>query len=273
MTSRYRPVQTRDADEGQPAPDHHGRRPRCGQAQRSSTSTVMAWTVRQPSSRVPPRRVTGPAVGPNLNRGDADHRPQVDRRSNTRRRDASGGAGGRGVRARRKPPDRGKHHEPRRDASRATMSCPTRFAAEGAGGYRRRTSMTVRGARRGAASRARSPTPGSPACSSAMRAALAAARRMCPTWLARASGCRYAADAASPAARAASRASHGEQLVHRQLEITRVRHQTIVPRTIRSQDAQASQRRRSLPAGTPRVRSETSRGRRRCGRRPRRCPP
>lgn len=68
----------------------------------------MAWTVRQPSSRVPPRRVTGPAVGPNLNRGDADHRPQVDRRSNTRRRDASGGVGGRGVRARRKPPDRGR---------------------------------------------------------------------------------------------------------------------------------------------------------------------
>ena len=25
------------------------------------------------------RRVTGPAVGPNLNGGDADHRPQVDR--------------------------------------------------------------------------------------------------------------------------------------------------------------------------------------------------
>lgn len=44
-------------------------------------------------------------------------------------------------------------------------------------------------------------------CSSAMRAELAAARKMCHTWVPRAIGCKYAAEEASPADRAARRAT------------------------------------------------------------------
>ena len=79
----------------------------------------------------------------------------------------------------------------RSEASSLLMSCATRFLPVGAGGYRERTATRVGVARRRACSITVSPTAGSsPASSSAMRAALAAARRMCPTCVAREIGCR-----------------------------------------------------------------------------------
>ena len=96
----------------------------------------------------------------------------------------------------------------RRDASKVVMRWATRLLPTGADGYRLRTSMSAGVARRRAFSIRASPTAGSlTTLSSAGRAALAAARKMCPTWVACASGCRYAAAAASPAARAAYRAA------------------------------------------------------------------
>ena len=87
------------------------------------------------------------------------------------------------------------------------MSCATRLLPAGARGNRSRTSTKTGVARCRAWSMSLIPPSGSsPAFNSATRATHAAARRMWPTWVAFAMGWRKAADAASPAARAARHA-------------------------------------------------------------------
>src|SRR5664280_112919 len=95
----------------------------------------------------------------------------------------------------------------RREASKMVMSCATRLLPAGARGNRSRTSTKTGVARCRAWSMSLIPASGSsPAFNSATRATHAAARRMWPTWVAFAMGWRKAADAASPAARAARHA-------------------------------------------------------------------